>query len=533
MSDKLKLEANRVALAYCWESADATFIGTPTVKVIPGAANIFHPVDPNTIADSGSEITTVARNPISPDRRRRKGSVTDLTASAGFQQDLVCNGLRDLFQGFLFAALRSKYSFTGVAIAVDSGAKKYTAAAIAPAALKVNDLVYITGMGVAGNNGLKSVVTVDAGNGYFTVTETCYTEAVSPTTAKVVICGHKFRAGDGTDMSCTVTGGTTTLVTATKDCTELQLIPGEFIYVGGDTAGDRFSGAGVATNRGFARVKSVAAHAIILDKTEATFTADATTDAVQVFFANQLLKDESGALVLPRTLTVEEDMGFLDVAGSTDRQALYILGCMPETLTITVPTSNKITVDMAFTAMDSENWGGTGSLKPAASRSALVAEEAFNTTSGIPRIKLAVFSATATAPVPLWAYVTDLALSVKNNSSLDRALGVLGAFDGQAGSFDVSGSLTAYLCDIHAVDAIRNSDDVTLDLHLVQTVGGVQQGISIDLPLLQLAGGKVGVAKDKAVMLAIKHDCVSGATIDANQSHTIAMFFWDYLPALA
>ena len=533
MSDKLKINANDCAMAYCWETVDALFIGTPTVKVIPGAANIFHPLDPNTIADSGAEITTVARSPISPNRRRRKGSVTDLTAGTGLQQDLVCNGLRDILQGFLFAALRSKYSFTGSAIAVDSGTKKYTSAAIAPAALKVNDLVYITGCTVAGNNGLKTIVTVDAGNGYFTVTEVCYTEASTPITAKVVICGHKFRAGDGTDMSCTVAGGTTTLVTGTKNCTELQLVPGEIIYVGGDTVGDRFSGAGAATNRGFARVKSVSTSAIILDKTEATFTTDATTDAVQVFFANQILKDESGALVLPRTMTVEQDLGFLDVAGATDRQAQYITGCMPTDLTITIPTANKVICDMTLLAMSSESWGGTGSLKTAASRLALVAEEAFNTTSNVPRIKLAVFSTTATAPIALWAYITDLSLAIKNNWSVDKAIGVLGAFDGQPGGFDVSGTLTAYLCDIHAVDSIRNSDDITLDLHLVQSVGGVQQGLSIDLPLLQLGGGKGKVEKDKSVMLSIKHDAVSGASILSTQDHTLLFCFWDYLPALA
>jgi hypothetical protein len=374
---------------------------------------------------------------------------------------------------------------------------------------------------------------VDGSNKFFTVTETCYTEAATPATAKVVIVGHKFRAGDGSDMSCTVSGGTTTLVTATKDCTELQLVPGELIYVGGDTAGDRFSGAGVTANRGFARVKSVSTNAIVLDKTEQTFIADATTDAVQVFFANQILKDESGALVLPRTLTMEQDLGFLDVAGATDRQAQYILGCMPSDLTITIPTANKVTVDMTFTAMDSTNWGGTGSLKTAASRPAIVAEEAFNTTQNVPRIKMAVFSATATAPVALWAYITDLTLAIKNNWSVDKAIGVLGAFDGQAGGFDVSGSLTAYLCDIHAVDSIRNHDDVTLDLHLVQTVGGVQQGISIDLPLISLGGGKDKVEKDKAVMLPIKHDAVSGASILSTQDHTLLFVFWDYLPALA
>ena len=83
--------SNNSSLAYSIETA----LG------VPGASWAL--LEPNEISQFGTEVTTVARDPISKTRQRRKGTITDVNSGIGFAADLTLSSFRDFIEGFVFA----------------------------------------------------------------------------------------------------------------------------------------------------------------------------------------------------------------------------------------------------------------------------------------------------------------------------------------------------------------------------------------------------------------------------------------------
>jgi len=507
-----KIDSNVTGLSFAEESSFKTLPGTP----------VWYPLEPNSYADFGGEVTTVARSPISASRQRKKGVATDLDASGGFNTDLTQTNLQRLLQGFFFASLRIKDEYgdgSGVITAATTGPNTYTGTAIGTG-VAVGALIFGSGFTNSGNNGLKLVTT--AATGVLTVSETLTAEASPPVAAKLVTVGVQAGAGD---LDVVTTGAFTTITSTTLDFTTLGLVPGEWIYIGGDSAALGFA---TAVNNGFKRIRSIAAHALVLDKSASAMQAESsTTETVQMFFG-RVLKNETGTSIVRRTYNLERTLGVNDTTDPTGVQSEYLTGAVPNEFTLNVPTAEKMTCDLTFVAGDNEQRTGATDVKTG-TRVAQVEADAFNTSSDFNRIKMAIVDVAAEAPTALFAFLTELKLTVTNNISPNKAVGTFGAFDCSAGNFEVSGEVTAYFAGTEAVAAVRNCSDITMDFIMARA----NTGIAVDLPLLTLGDGRPNVEKDAPITLPLKLEAGTGAKVLSTMDHTLLMVFWDYLPTAA
>lgn len=490
-----------------------------SIKVLPVTPD-WYPLEPNSYQDFGGQLKLLARNPINPSRQRKKGVITDLDASGGLTQDLTQTNLTRVMQGFMFADWREKPTtkpINAAAIPITSvtASSDIYAAASGLGSFKLGDLILAQNFGVAANNGLK--VGVSAVAGALTVTDGLSDEASPPATASVQVVGHEFASATADIDISTGVWPRIKRASGTVDFTTFGLIPGEWIFIGGDLTTQRFT---AAANNGFARVKSVNAAYIELDKTSGTMTNEVGTGKLIRIFYGNVLKNESAAnLIKRRTYQIERTLGS-DADGVMSE---YLVGAVANEYKMAIKQADKITADLSFIALDNEQRTGLTGIKTG-NRPSLVDAPAFNTSSDFSRIALRIITAGVSNPTPLFAFLTDLSLTIQNNVSPLKAIAVLGAFDVSVGTFAVSASLTAYFSSITAVAAVRNNSDVTLDWAIVKN----NAGFVYDLPLLALGDGRLKVEQDKPITLPLTTDAAAGLN-DA----TLVITEFPYLPNLA
>lgn len=521
-----KISSNVTGLRYAEETSP---------KALPTPA-IWIPLEPNSYSNFGGELATVARNPINDGRQRKKGVVTDLDASGGFTTDITQINLQHLLQGFFFANLRPKgeaKNAIGIdtqTISVTTSDSRFTRVGGSlelNTVIKVDDLVLTSGFADSANNGLFKVdaittteMDVIAADG--AETAVVLVDEAATANGSIVVVGYEGAVGD---IDVDMTGTRPALTCTTLSFTDLGLIVGEFIFIGGDVAAlTAFDGA---TNNGFARVRSIAAKRLEFDKTQATMVTEVGADELIHLYFGRVLKNEAAASIVRRTYNLERSLGRADTTDTKD-QMEYITGAIPNELTLKIATADKVTADLSFVAMDHELLDGAAGPK-SGTRPSLVEADAFNTSSDFSRIKLAVMNELDACPTPLFAFAQELSLNINNNVTPDKAIGVLGAFDATHGTFEVGGDITAYFANVAAVEAVRNNADITLDIHMVKN----NAGISIDLPLLTLGDGRLEVEQDQSIKIPLTNEAATGAKIDANLNHTLLMVFFDYLPTLA
>lgn len=513
-----KIDSNVSGLSYAEEVCPKQLPNTAD----DGFEPTWYQLEPNSYSDFGGDISTVARSPIDPSRQNKKGTIVDQEANGGFNHDYVndLNFIR-LFQGFFFADIREKPTTkpmngaVNVLGAVTAADDKVATGATAVAFNIPGLLAKFTGFGGA-NNGIRVVVSADAND--ITTADGLVNEAIPPATAKVEIVGYEF---DTAEAGITKTSNVLSLTDSGNALNLLGLIPGEWLFIGGDDANSRF-----ANNVGFARIKSIAAGTIVFDDTSFVGATEVSTGKkIRIFFGNVLKNEKTPSLIKKRSYQFERTLGM----GPTDVQAEYLEGAFANEFTLNIPEADKITADLSYVAMDNTHRSGEvdDKIKSAAVGSVVIPSlgaDAINTTSHVYRLKMHIRDAANSFAPSLFGYVTEGNISINNNVTPDKAIGVLGAMDTTAGNFVVSGSLTAYFATVEAVRAVRRNADVGFSVILASE----NTGMIYDIPLLGLGGGRSNVEKDQAIKIPLEPQAAEN-----ENGYTLLLNIFPYLPSVA
>lgn len=508
-----KIDSNITGLAFAEE---VCLKQLPTVAV-DGADPVWYGLEPNSYSDFGGQIATVARSPINPSRQNQKGVITDLDASGGFNTDFTQTNIARLLQGFFFADARqlpATKPLNGAQVAITgvTASTKTYAAASGLAVFTAGRLVKASGFGNATNNGIKTVASSAAGA--LVVVETLADEASPPAAAKIETVGV---AGASGDINIAVVAGIPSLTSTTLNFTTLGLFPGKWVYLGDDVVGNSF-----VNNKGYARIKSVAANALAFDDTTWTpVNESGTGKTIRVYLGTTIKNELTPSLIKQRSYSIERQLGL----GASTTQAEYLEGAVANEFTLNVPQAEKLNADLSFIACDNrQRSGDVGDLIKDGTRIAAPGEAAYNTSSNIYRMKLTVIDPANSNPTSLFGYATEATLAIKNNAAPAKAVGVLGAFAVNVGNFEVSGSITAYFTTVAAVKAVRNNADVGFSI-----IGASNNsGFVFDIPLLGLGGGRLTVAKDTPVMLPLEPQGAQNAN-----GYTLEYDTFAYLPNVA
>lgn len=243
------VNTENTALAYAIEDSLGVLPGSPT----------WYTVDFSQLTSWGAAYTRVERDTTTKDRQNRKGDTVDVDSAVTVASDLTMSRVRDFTEGFLFATFAGEGDRT--VSAVTAASDRYTVES--GNTLATGRLVYARGHNEAANNGVKRVTGGSATQ--VDVFEELTDESSPPANAVVTQCGHQAAAGDITMDS------SGNLVSSSLDFTTLEITAGQMIKVGDSGTPHKFQNA---ANNHFARVKTIAANLLTLEKHGGTPVAD-------------------------------------------------------------------------------------------------------------------------------------------------------------------------------------------------------------------------------------------------------------------
>jgi hypothetical protein len=475
---------NRVALALIREAVLGVLPENPIIKSqrITGAPNL------------GMQPNTITSNEIRPDRQ-----VTDLIlvgSEAGGDEafELSFRSQDDLIEGAYFnryvrQPFREGASITsvgaGIATVIDtSGAGGGVFAA--------NDIVYLEGFAVAGNNGL---FVLTAGSATNITAAGLIAEVSPPTTAKIIRVGRQAASGD----IVAVTAGGTRLTSTALNFTTLGLAVGQWIKIGNSNIAAQAYNT-VAANA-YARVTSIAANALGLF-VDSTFAADVgAAKTIGLYFSDFLTNG-----VTRQSFAVEER--FTDHNPETVQ---LILGNVIESLSVEFEPQAIVTGTATF-------FGTTGAVyNPTAPgdysniysgtvlRDTAPASQVLNTSTNVARF--ARGGALITGP----NYIRNFTLELANNLRRQEAVGVFGAADIGEGELSVTGDIETYFGDKAMLEAVINNTETSLDCVVRDNDF---HAYVFDLPRLKFSEGQPDVpGKNQDVTINLSYQAIRHATL--------------------
>lgn len=473
-----------------------------SIGVLPATVMAEY-MEPNEITDYGSDITTVARNPISKDRQNRKGTITELTATTSIGMDTTASHLLQILPGAMFANWYPQQAWLrGDVSAVDGGSFAITGGDYTK--IHAGDILFARGFHNGANNGIFIVSSATASSISVTASTTV-AETGSDSTSLYVV-GHQFQSGD----LAVDAGGN--LTTTGFDLTTLGLTVGQGVYVGGLTDSTTFE---TAANTGLARVRNITASKITLDKHQQAFSADDGDGKTVQLYYGWFLRNVPTDHAKFKEHYYQFELTYPGLGSSNEDSYEYSVGNLINTMELSLPLSDKSTVSFETFAKDVEDI--TTERKIWTIKNPLFTE-AYSTTSDFLRLRIQNTDETG-----LTTLFKEATLSINNNAGGENVLNKLGPEFVNYGNFDVTLSSSAVFTNAAVVQKIRNNCTVTMDFCIYNN----DAGFYFDVPTMTLGDGN----RDFAVNEKVKISLSSNAFGDPTLGYTLSVTFFPYLPS--
>lgn len=498
-----QVSTNEVALSYVEETSLGVAPASPAWKLL----------EPNTIGALGAEITTVPREPITKDRQRKKGTTTDLDSTVEFEADLTLDHFVDFSEAFVHAVFNGPVNFSDEdtdQVTAVTATDDYTVGA--NGALAQDTLIFAQGFTNSANNGLKEVALGSTATA-IEVEETLVVEAAPPSTAELSVAGFRTAAGD-LDVD-TVSAGVVTLSSTALDFTTLNLTVGQMLYFGGAASINKFL-TNPTANVGYARLVTIAANQITIDKTDQAWIVEANTAQLVDIYFGRFLRNVAidDADFIERSYHFEAQYPDLGGIGITEFE--YAKGNRANEMTLNLPLTDKATVGFAFVGTDTDvptatRKSGSTDINPSK-------DVAFNTSADIARLRIQQTDETI-----ITTFFKSITLTLNNNVSPEKVLAQLGAAFMNTGNFFVDIESQVLFTDKSVPTAIRNNETLTMDFVIKNDNGA----IAFDFPSLTLGGGDKEFPVNETVLM----NATGQAFEDSILGTSIGIALFPFVPA--
>jgi hypothetical protein len=346
-------------------------------------------------------------------------------------------------------------------------------------AYAIGQLVKASGFTNAANNATFRAET--ASNATTLVYASAVLEASPPATAKLHQVGFEGASGDIT----TTAGGTDSIDATALDLTTLNLLPGEWLKVGGTAAGTQSE---TTANNDWVRIAAtpaITATTIVLDVVPTGWTSDTNAAKTIRVWQGQSIKNAS----VDKSYSIEEQ--FTDHSPVTYQ---IFTGMKVNTLGFELGAAAIINSTVNWMGKDASmsETRFAGSTDVVATTS-----EILNTSSDVGRI------GENGVPVADPNFVLEGSININNNLRRQNAIGTLGSVGIGSGEFSVTGSLNSYFGNKDVAEKVINNDESSFDIRVFDAAS---QAMVFDLPKMKFSAGAPNVpGKNQDVTVPLEY----------------------------
>ncbi len=440
-------------------------------------------IEPTTIEKFGSTYSKTERRPISKNRQKRKGALTDLDSSVEFTVDTTYDHLRMFASALMFSVAQGTVTYQVTSV-TSTG---YVVAAAGD--LPDDTLIYARGFRTPANNGLKETT----GTSTTLLIKAAGLSAEASTAARGAIVEVAGIKGAAADLEINASGDLKSTVYNWTTGMGALIELGQFIHVGYEPA--HANSFALSVNRGLARVTSKTATVMTLDKKATTFAADpGTGKSIYILFGTFIrnVPVDDGDY-LEQSFHLEAGYENLGPTPGDDMYE-YAKGNFLNSITLEIPVAGKSTMKCSFVGTDCDEPTGTRATG-ASTATPCVATTLYNTSADMVRLRVTDIDQDGIA-----TDFKSLNIMIGNSVTPEKVIGTLGGKYMNAGMFDVEMTGQVLFTSAEVIAAMRNNETVTMEVCLRNDDGG----FILDIPAMTIEGGDKEFPVGQTITVALK-----------------------------